>query len=115
MQSNKPVIDRSTMRSSCFNMLSQSLPDSAWYVYILQCADNSLYTGITTDIQRRINEHNNSRKGAAYTRTRRPVTLVYFEQTSSRSYALKKEHAIKQLTREQKLLLIDSTTDSLQR
>ncbi len=50
----------------------------AWHVYIVCCKDNSYYTGITTDLQRRMEEHNSAKKGAKYTRTRRPVELVYF-------------------------------------
>lgn len=75
------------------------------YVYIVRCADKSLYTGYTTDIERRIGEHNRG-QGAKYTRGRRPVELVYKEQYASRSEAQKREYQIKQLTREQKLDLI---------
>ena len=78
-----------------------------WYVYILKCADNSLYTGITVDKERRILEHNKSNKGAKYTRSRRPVTLVYFETYENRSSASKRESEIKKLTRSQKLMLIE--------
>jgi putative endonuclease len=76
-----------------------------WYVYILQCADGTLYTGITTDVNRRLNEHN-SGKGAKYTRTRLPVMVVAVTEASSRSEASKEEYRIKQLTREQKMKLI---------
>ena len=78
-----------------------------WYVYILKCADNSLYTGITVDKERRVLEHNKSNKGAKYTRSRRPVTLVYFETYENRSSASKRESEIKKLTRSQKLMLIE--------
>lgn len=78
-----------------------------WYVYILRCSDNSLYTGITTDITRRIKEHNNSNKlGAKYTRVRRPVTLAYNEEHVSRSAASKREYQLKKLTKQQKERLI---------
>ena len=77
-----------------------------WYVYIVQCSDDSLYTGISTDIARRILEHNNSKKGAKYTKTRRPVNLVYSEQHTDRSEASKREYYIKKLTRKDKLNLI---------
>jgi putative endonuclease len=71
-----------------------------WYVYILRCADNSLYTGVTVDINRRIHEHNNHvSQGAKYTRTRRPVKLVYEEILKSRAMALKRECEIKGLKR----------------
>ena len=79
----------------------------SWFVYIVRCADHSLYTGVTTDIERRLNEHNNSRKlAAAYTRSRRPVTLMYKERVSSRSIALKREYEIKQMSSRSKKLLI---------
>jgi putative endonuclease len=78
-----------------------------WYVYILHCADGSLYTGIARDVQRRLQEHNGVvGVGAKYTRSRRPVTLVYQERLSSRSSALKREIEIKKLKREQKKKLI---------
>ncbi|MEA1892058.1 MAG: GIY-YIG nuclease family protein [Campylobacterota bacterium] len=79
-----------------------------YFVYILQCSDSTLYTGITTNIKRRIDEHNNSDKGAKYTRTRRPVKLVYRERCEDRSSASKREYAIKKLTREKKLELINA-------
>jgi putative endonuclease len=75
-----------------------------WYVYILECADGTLYTGITTDVNKRLETHNKG-KGAKYTRVRLPVKLrVYFE-AEDRSSASKEEYRIKQLTREQKLKL----------
>jgi len=79
-----------------------------WYVYIVQCIDGSLYTGITTEVERRVVEHNSSPKGAKYTRTRRPVTLLYSESQSDRSSASKREYVIKKLTRNNKLKLIQS-------
>ena len=75
----------------------------AYYVYILRCNDDSLYTGITTDVQRRIKEHNNSSKGAKYTKMRRPVMLVYSEECENRSDALKREYEIKKMSRKEKL------------
>ena len=84
-----------------------SQPDRQnWCVYIVRCADNSLYTGITTDLERRLFEHNNAKNGAKYTRPRRPVALVYQEIAESRSQASKREREIKNLTQQQKLLLI---------
>ncbi|MEX2353518.1 MAG: GIY-YIG nuclease family protein [Gammaproteobacteria bacterium] len=80
-----------------------------WYVYILRCADNSLYTGTTTDVPRRLDEHNtHNRLAAAYTRGRRPVKLVYSEVLPSRSDALKREHEIKRLDRADKQRLVRS-------
>ena len=78
-----------------------------YYVYILHCSDGTLYTGITTDLKRRVDEHNYSDKGAKYTKARRPLFLVYEELQKDRSSASKREHAIKRLTREEKLLLIE--------
>jgi len=77
-----------------------------YYVYILECSDKTLYTGITTDITRRLYEHNNSKKGAKYTRIRRPVRLVYSEEYLERSSASKREYAIKKLSRDKKLALL---------
>jgi putative endonuclease len=77
-----------------------------WYVYIVQCSDGSLYTGITVDLDRRLNEHNTSNKGAKYTRSRRPVQMMYSETHETRSLASKREYAIKQLTRKEKLNLL---------
>ena len=78
--------------------------DNTWTVYILQCNDNSLYTGITNHLQQRIEKHN-AGKGAKYTRSRLPVVLVYQETVEDKSEALKREHQIKQLSRAEKLLL----------
>ncbi len=78
-----------------------------WFVYILRCADNSLYIGITTDIERRLIEHNRLKIGAKYTRGRRPVTLVYSEQKDNHSLALKREHELKQLPKTQKETMIN--------
>lgn len=81
----------------------------SWWVYIVRCADNSLYTGITTDLQRRIDEHNQGNTGSRYTRARRPVELVYSEPASSRSDASKREHQIKQLPAAKKQRLTTKT------
>jgi len=78
-----------------------------WSVYILRCADDSLYTGITTDVSRRLDQHNGLVKnGAKYTRNRQPVELVYQENANSRSAACKREYAIKSLSKSQKEQLI---------
>ncbi len=77
-----------------------------WYVYMVQCKDGSLYTGITNDLVKRVNTHNtNSSHGSRYVRSRRPATLVYHEIVVSKSDALKREAAIKRLTREEKIAL----------
>ena len=81
-----------------------------YYVYIVKCADETLYTGIATELDRRIKEHNGSDKGAKYTRIRRPVTLVYSEEYPDRSSASKREYEIKKkMNRVEKLKLIAST------
>ena len=77
-------------------------------MYILSCSDNSLYTGITVDVERRLYEHNNTNKGARYTRARRPVKLIYQEPCINRSEASQRELQIKKLTRSQKLAMINS-------
>ncbi len=79
----------------------------AYFVYILKCADETLYTGITTDLERRVEEHNSSDKGAKYTKLRRPVELVYSEKSENRSTASKREYVIKKFSRAQKLELIN--------
>jgi|GEM_PF-302795 len=83
-------------------------PAPTWYIYILSCRDNSYYTGITTDLSRRIEEHNSPTKGARYTRPRRPVKLVYSEKAASRSIATRRELQIKKLTPAGKKQLIQS-------
>lgn len=84
-------------------------PISPWKVYVLKCADETLYTGVTTDLKRRVNEHNTSKTGAKYTRNRRPVELVYFEKCDDKIDAMQREYAIKQLSRKEKLKLIDAS------
>lgn len=76
-----------------------------WFLYIVQCHDNTLYTGITTDISRRLKEHN-SKRGAFYTKNKTPVKLLYQEPMENQSQARKREVEIKRLTREEKLGLI---------
>ncbi|MFC1480398.1 GIY-YIG nuclease family protein [Candidatus Omnitrophota bacterium] len=78
-----------------------------WYVYIIRCKGDKLYTGITKDLERRLSEHN-SGEGARFTRSRLPVKLIYRERRPDRSKALKREAEIKNLTREKKIALIAS-------
>ena len=78
---------------------------AAWHVYILQCADCSLYTGVAIDLKLRLSKHN-AGKGAKYTRGRLPAVLVYHERLDTRGRALQREHAIKRLSRAAKLRLI---------
>jgi putative endonuclease len=77
-----------------------------YYLYILKCADKTLYTGITTDLKRRIAEHNNTKLGAKYTASRQPVNLVYSKKIKNRSAALKEEYRIKKFSRQEKLEMI---------
>lgn len=77
-----------------------------YYIYILKCSDQTLYTGITRDLERRVMEHNGSGLGARYTRSRRPVEIMYAKEYGSRSEALKAENLIKGLSRQQKLEMI---------
>lgn len=79
--------------------------DECHYVYILRCADDTLYTGWTTDLDRRMTAHNTG-KGAKYTKYRRPVELVYYERLETKSEALRRECAIKKLSRCEKTALI---------
>lgn len=75
------------------------------YIYILKCSDNSLYTGWTNDLKKRLETHN-SGKGSKYTRSRLPVEIVYFEEFKNKSDAMKREYEIKKLSRKNKLILI---------
>lgn len=77
-----------------------------YYLYILKCKDGTLYTGITTDVSRRVSEHNSSTKGAKYTKPRRPVVLVYSKKFKNRSIASKEEARIKSLSKLEKETLI---------
>jgi putative endonuclease len=77
-----------------------------YYVYILECADKTLYTGYTNDIKKRVLAHNNLKTGARYTKARRPVILVYSEKFKTKTEAMKREYVLKQMTREEKLVLI---------
>lgn len=84
-----------------------------YYLYILKCSDNTLYTGITTDLERRIFEHNTSLKWAKYTSSRRPVELVYSREYENRSEATKAELEMKKLKREEKEKLIQKNPKPL--
>ena len=79
-----------------------------WFLYVVQCRDKSFYTGITTDIRRRLHEHNFTAKGAKYTKSRRPVKLVYKVNLKDRSAASKAEAKFKKLNRKEKERLINS-------
>jgi len=81
--------------------------DSHWFLYVVKCADGTLYCGVTTDVVRRLKEHNTSSRGAKYTRSRRPVALLYKEPHSSRSAAQSAEFQFKKLSRSEKMRLIE--------
>jgi len=80
--------------------------NQTWYVYLLRCSDNSLYAGITTDLKRRLHQHNNTKQGAKYTRARRPVALVFNETATNKSAASKREYQVRTLPKKQKEQLV---------
>src|SRR5947207_13574848 len=80
----------------------------SWWVYFVRCADGSLYCGITTDVPRRVEEHNSSQRAARYTRSRRPVMLAWYEKQKSRSAALRREYELKRSVRKFKERLIEA-------
>lgn len=83
-----------------------------WVVYMVRCSDGTLYTGITNDIDRRLAAHNSARDGARYTRSRRPVTLVYTETAGSHSDAARLEYRIKKMGRARKKQLAAAGTEA---
>lgn len=87
--------------------------DKPWFIYLLRCADNSLYAGVTTDLERRLHEHNQSRtKGAKYTRVRRPVTIAYAEQATTRQHACQREYQVRKLSKHEKEKLANAYNNS---
>lgn len=78
------------------------MKNKPWFLYVVKCNDDTLYTGVTTDVDRRLNEHNSSAKGSKYTKVRRPVELVYWTDFKDRSTAQKAEYKFKKLMRKQK-------------
>ena len=86
--------------------MTAAVTTNDWLVYILECSDKTLYTGITNNLEKRLEQHNNGQEGAKYTRARRPVKCVYKEIQQNRSEATKRECAIKKLARSEKLKLI---------
>ena len=82
------------------------MSNRSWFVYILRCRDNTFYTGITTDLSRRLAEHNGGKRGARYTMARRPVTMVYAEPAPSRSAAARREYQLRRLSAAAKRSLI---------
>lgn len=77
------------------------------YTYMVKCADGTLYTGWTNNVEKRLKAHNEGKAGAKYTRAKRPVELVYYEGYATKEEAMSREYAIKQLTRKEKLKLMD--------
>ncbi len=104
------------MQISCTPVLIKIVgSERQYYVYILECADRTLYTGWTSDIDKRINSHNSSRNGAKYTRSRRPVRLVFSREYSSLSDTLKEEARIKKMSKAQKIQLIEGQAQGSER
>lgn len=90
------------------------MPDAEWVVYMLRCADGTLYTGVTRDLERRLRQHNGELVGgASYTRARRPVEVLWSETSESRSLAQRREASIKQLSRQQKMRLVRGSSSDL--
>ena len=100
-----------TVFTAAIDIYREKVIPSVRYVYILQCSDKSLYTGVTKDIARRVSEHNR-KKGSAYVQAHLPAKLAYKEQHKTKSKALKRESEIKRWTREKKLKLINARTSS---
>lgn len=96
------------MKESRIERADDRIPNTSQvnYTYIVKCSDETLYTGWTNDLEKRLRAHN-SGKGAKYTKNRRPVELVYFEEYDTKQEAMKREYAIKQLPREKSSLLFD--------
>lgn len=85
-----------------------------YFTYIIQCSDKTYYTGVTNDLKKRVKAHNGElRNGAKYTKTRRPVTLMYYEEFKTKSDALKEEYILRHRTRQEKEVLIKGFTDKL--
>ncbi len=103
-----------TMKAKEERSAPNATAGSVWSLYILGCSDGSFYTGVTTDIGRRLQEHQEG-KASRYTRTRRPVVLVYQEECGTRSQSLARECAVKSLSRERKEELISGRKSDHQR
>ena len=101
----KPKYRRMLRGMKISQNLRRSEPAVHWHLYILRCGDGSLYTGVTTDVERRVGEHREG-KAARYTRAHRPVELVHSEECGDRSGALKRECAVKSMSRQAKEALI---------
>lgn len=102
---NRDTSEKKTDRNQKKSAAEDTLRQTSNYTYILRCADGSLYTGWTNDLEKRIAAHN-AGFGGKYTRSHRPVTLVYYECFPTKAEAMRREYAIKQLSREEKEALI---------
>ena len=102
---NRDILEKKVNRSQKKSAAEDTLRQTSNYTYILRCADGSLYTGWTNDLEKRIAAHN-AGLGGKYTRSHRPVTLVYYECFPTKAEAMRREYAIKQLSREEKEALI---------
>lgn len=94
-------------------MTAPLLHKHPWYVYLLSCSDDTLYCGMTKDLERRLNQHNRGRSGAKYTRARRPVSLVFAREFPDRASAGRFEYQLKQMDRARKLQLLAETSETL--
>jgi putative endonuclease len=105
---------RINMQCFCGKTIGYLQVKDDWFIYILRCADRTLYTGIAKNIEKRLAEHNSGGKAAAkYTRSRGPVSLVYTEKAGSHSVAAKREYEIKQMSKKSKELLISNSNNKL--
>lgn len=93
-------------------MAEISQDNASWCVYMLECNDGTLYTGVTNNLENRLHQHNHGAAGAKYTRARRPVVLIYNESYPDKIQAMQREYAIKQLSRDEKLVLIKNNCQS---
>jgi putative endonuclease len=111
VQKTEKSHDRAMPYGFCYNTVSMT-----WFCYVLECADGTLYTGVTVDTARRLKEHNfSNRLGSRYVRVRRPVKIVHLEEYDSRSEALRRESEIKGWSRSEKMDFIGDQKDRLKR
>lgn len=85
------------------------MSSKTWWVYMVFCSDGTYYTGVTTDVRRRVHEHNHTKKGAKYTRSRRPVRCVWRSEAGSRGEAQRREANIKKMSRTEKIIWLNTT------
>ena len=102
-----PKIKRMVKEMEAQEAAGKRKPDRGWFLYILRCQTGTFYTGVTKNLERRLKTHNDG-KGSRYTRARRPVMLVHYEDCASRAQALVREHKVKALSRKEKEKLISN-------